>query len=137
GAHVELDIGPDPALVGAHRGTPSGSAPSPASGGVVIRTAQADQPINVGAESGTGLALSNAELAQIFTTASGTLTFGDAAQHRNITFAAAAPAIPAGATVVALQAVGGPGTIVLDGPPGTALAPRAGNVHPPPSPPRL
>src|SRR5262249_12558301 len=51
--------------------------PIPAAGGVVIRTAQPDQPITVGATSGTGVNLSNAELAQIVTTAAGTITFGD------------------------------------------------------------
>src|SRR5262249_41733563 len=57
----------------------------PTAGGVVIRTAQPNQPIRVGTSTGTGLTLSNAELAQIFTTAAGTITFGDASQAGNIT----------------------------------------------------
>src|SRR5262249_12533967 len=48
--------------------TVSKFAPSPAAGGVVVRTAQPNQDIHVGADAGTGLALSNAALAQIFTT---------------------------------------------------------------------
>src|SRR5262249_26239160 len=43
----------------------------PMAGGVVVRTAQPAQPISVGAAPGAGLALSNAELAQIVTTAAG------------------------------------------------------------------
>jgi hypothetical protein len=129
GTHLGLDTGPDPALVGAHRGTSGTAAPSPASGGVVVRTARSEQPISVGADPGpsAGLSLSSAELARIFTTDSGTITFGDAAQTGNITFAAA-PATP-GAGVAALQAVGGPGAIVLDGSAGTALAAGSGNVR--------
>jgi hypothetical protein len=58
----------------------------PMAGGVVVRTAQPDQPISVGAAA-AGVALSNAELAQIVTTASGALHFGDASQTGDITVA--------------------------------------------------
>ena len=58
--------------------------PVPAAGGVVIRTAQPGQSISIGVNSGTGLAISNAALAQIFTTASGTITFGDPSQTGDV-----------------------------------------------------
>jgi sugar lactone lactonase YvrE len=63
--------------------TVSEFALKPAAGGVVVRTAQPDQPINLGAASGTGLVLSDAELAQIFTT--GALRIGDASYLGDIT----------------------------------------------------
>ena len=103
--------------------TVSEFALQPAAGGVVIRTAQPGQPISVGATSGTGLAISNAELARIFTT--GAITFGDPSQTGTITFAAA---ITPGTSVVALQSPTGPGTIVLDDASGTALAAGTGSV---------
>ena len=117
-------------------GTVSEFAVKPAAGGVVIRTAQPGQSISVGTSAaGTGLAISNAELAQIFTTASGTITlasgaitFGDPSQTGTITFAAATPATTPGTSVVAVQSPTGPGTIVLDDAIGTALAAGIGNV---------
>src|SRR5262245_11865318 len=104
-------------------------APNPAAGGVVVRTAQPDQPISLGTDAGAGLALSNAELAQIVTTAAGAVTFGDPAHTGTITFAAAAPATTPGASVVAVQAADGPGAIVLDSAAGPALAAGRGAVH--------
>src|SRR5262249_56570515 len=101
--------------------------PTPAAGGVVIRSARPDLPIHVGAPSGNGLNLSNAELAQVFTTAAGAVTFGDDSQTGAITFAAAAPATTPGAGVAALQAPAGQGGIILDSTGGTALA--AGGVR--------
>jgi hypothetical protein len=62
------------------------TAPIPSAGGVVIRTAQPDQPITLGGTSGIGLSLSNAELAQIFTVGNGPVTIGDATTG-NITVA--------------------------------------------------
>ena len=100
--------------------------PVPTAGGVVIRTAQPGQPISIGTNSGTGLAISNAELAQIFTTASGAITFGDPSQTGTITFAAATPATTPGESVIAVQS--GSGSIVLNDASGTALAAGAGNV---------
>src|SRR5262249_21705416 len=70
--------------------------------------------------------LSNAELAQIFTTATGTVTFGDASQTGTITFAAATPATTSGAGVIALQSPTGPGSIVLDSSQDTALSTGSG-----------
>ena len=61
------------------------TTPIPAAGGVVIGTAQPDLPIDLGATSGTGLVLSDAELAQIFTTATGLVTIGDATSTGDIT----------------------------------------------------
>src|SRR5262249_6423750 len=98
-------------------------------GGVGARPAQPDQPISVGTDAGAGVALSNAELAQIVTTASGAVTFGDPAQTGTITFAAAAPATTPGAGVIVVQAAAGPGAIVLDSTNGTALAAGSGAVH--------
>src|SRR5262249_41489747 len=70
-----------------------------------------------------------AELAQISTTASGAITFGDAAHTGTITFAAATPATTPGAGVVALQSATGPGAIVLDSTAGPALAAGRGDLR--------
>ena len=51
---------------------------------MVILNAQPGQPINVGGTSGTGLFLSDAELAQLFTTAGGAVTIGDSSQTGDI-----------------------------------------------------
>jgi hypothetical protein len=109
--------------------TVSEFTPRAAAGGVVIRPAQPGQPIRVGTSTGTGLTLSNAELAQIFTTAAGTITFGDATQTGNITFADVTPATTPGTSVAAVQAANGPGAIILDSTAGTALAVGGDNVH--------
>jgi sugar lactone lactonase YvrE len=101
----------------------------PTAGGVVVRTARPDLPIHVGATSSPGVNLSNAELARIFTTAAGTITFGDPSQTGNITFADATPATTPGANDIALQAPAGSGTIILDSTAGTALAAGSGNVR--------
>jgi hypothetical protein len=71
-AHGNLFVANNGGLFGS---TVSEFTPTPVAGGVVIRTAQPDQPISLGGTSGPGLALSDAELAQIFTT--GALTIGD------------------------------------------------------------
>ena len=108
------------------------SKPAPAvptAGGVVIRNAQPGQPINVGAASGTGLSLSDAELGRIFTVAGGTITIGDPSQTGNITFAGATPATTPGANLAVIQATTGGGAIVLDSSAGTALAVGTGNVQ--------
>ena len=44
-----------------------------------------------------GINLTSAELAQIYTTAGGTITIGDGQQTGNITFSTATPATTAGA----------------------------------------
>ena len=61
-----------------------------------------------------GISLTAAELAEIYTTASGTVTFGDSSQTGNITFATATPATTAGAATVVVQSTTGPGQIILD-----------------------
>ncbi len=61
-----------------------------------------------------GINLTDAELAQIQTTAAGSITFGDSSQTGDITFKAVAPATTAGAGIVALQDASGAGAIVLD-----------------------
>jgi hypothetical protein len=62
----------------------STTQPIPSAGGVVILNAQPGQPIDVGGSSGTGLSLSDAELAQLFTTAGGAVTIGDSSQTGDI-----------------------------------------------------
>ena len=69
-----------------------------------------------------GVNLTDAELAQIQTTATGTLTVGDIAQTGNITFTTATPATTAGAPTVVVQAAGGAGQIILDDGAGTGTA---------------
>ena len=52
---------------------------------MVIRNSEPGQPIDVGGTSGTGLSLSDAELAQLFTTAGGAVTIGDSSETGDIT----------------------------------------------------
>src|SRR5262249_28632465 len=89
---------------------------SPVAGGVVIRSSLPDRPILVGDTSSpvAGINLGSAELADIHTTATGTLTFGDDSQTGDITFRTARPAATAGAAIVVKQAPAGPGKVVLD-----------------------
>ena len=108
---------------------PGPPPPVPVAGGVVIRNAQPGQPINVGSTSGTGLSLSDAELARIFTVATGTITIGDPSQTGNITFAGATPATTPGASVLVIQSPTGGGAIMLDGSLQTALSAGTGNVQ--------
>jgi DNA-binding beta-propeller fold protein YncE len=90
-------------------------APSVA-GGVVIRSSLPNRPMLVGDTSSpvNGINLSSAELADIQTTATGTLTFGDDSQTGDITFRTARPASASGTAIVIKQAPDGPGRIVLD-----------------------
>lgn len=119
GSDIAIDTTDTPVLVGARPGT-GGSPPTPVAGGVQIRASHPDSPISLGATSAaTGLVLSSDELSRIFTTAGGTLTFGDSGQTGSITFAAVAPA--ASSNVVAIQSPTGTGVIILDSTAGTAL----------------
>ncbi len=59
--------------------------PIASAGGVVIRTAQPGEPIDVGASSGSGLSLSDAELARLFAVAGGEVTIGGPEDTGNIT----------------------------------------------------
>ena len=61
----------------------STTVPVPAAGGVVISTAKADQPITLGANTGTGLSLSDAELGRI--AAKSFVTIGGATYGGDIT----------------------------------------------------
>ena len=81
----------------------------------------------------TGINLTDAELAQIYTTASGTVTFGDSSQTGNITFTTATPATTPGASTVVVQSTTGPGQIILnDTGTGTGLNGNGGSGHPDP-----
>jgi DNA-binding beta-propeller fold protein YncE len=85
-------------------------------GGVVIRSSLPNRPMLVGDTTSpvSGINLSSAELADIRTTATGTLTFGDDNQTGDITFRTARPASTVGAAIVVKQAPDGPGRVVLD-----------------------
>jgi hypothetical protein len=63
----------------------SPTQPIASAGGVVFRTAEPSRPINVGGASGTGFSLSDAELAQVFTTGDRAVTIGDSSQTGDIT----------------------------------------------------
>ncbi len=109
-------------------GTGSVSATG-AGGGVVVRTSQSALAMSIGGTNTavTGVNLTDAELGQISTLASGRITFGDTAQTGNITFTTATPATTSGAQIYAVQSTAGGGGIVLDddfggGTAGTALA---------------
>ena len=105
---------------------------TPAPAGVVIRSSQPANQMSLGNSSTPvdGINLTNAELAQIQTTASGTITFGDSSQTGNITFTTATPATTAGASTVVLQSTTGPGQIILDdgNGAGTALDGNGGTI---------
>jgi hypothetical protein len=83
---------------------------------LVIRSSLPGRPILVGYTSNpvNGINISNADLADIRTTATSTLTFGDDSQTGDITFRTARLATTAGAAIVVTQAPGGPGKVVLD-----------------------
>jgi sugar lactone lactonase YvrE len=103
----------------------------PVAGGVVVRSSLPGRPMLLGDTSSPvdGINLSSPELADIQTTATGTLTFGDASQTGDITFRTAQPATP-GASLVVSQAPAGFGRIVLDdASAGTALDGNGGSVR--------
>ena len=101
---------------------------TPTAGGVVIRSSLPSLPIAIGGTTTapTGVSLTSAELAQIYTTAGGTLTVGDSSQTGNITFTTATPATTPGASTVVVQDASSPGQIILDDGAGTGTA-VAGN----------
>ena len=113
GSDIAIDTSSNPAVVVA------------TAGGEGIRTAQPGEDISVGANPTGGLALSNAELAQILTPAGDVVTFGDPTQVGTITFAGATPR----AGLAAVQAADGPGSIALNSTAGTALAAGSGFIH--------
>jgi hypothetical protein len=109
--------------------TVSEFAHNASAGGVVIRTALSAQTMSIGGSaSGANINLTNAELARIYTTATGTITFGDSTQTGTITFQDATPATTAGASLVVRQAATGLGQIVLNAGSGVALSVGSGNV---------
>jgi sugar lactone lactonase YvrE len=126
--NITIGTGSSPAIIGA-RPAASGSPPTSVAGGVVVTTSQANGSIDVGDATGTGINLSNAELAQIFTIPDGTITFGDSTQAGVITFANATPATTPGANVAAIQSPTGPGSIVLDSAGGAALTAVTGGIQ--------
>jgi hypothetical protein len=89
---------------------------NPTPGGVVIRSSLPTLPINVGSATGgtAGINLTDAELAQIYTTSSGTITFGDSSQTGDITFTTVTAATTPGASTLAVESPSGPGQIILD-----------------------
>ncbi len=100
-------------------------------GGVVVRSSLPNSPMSLGGGNSdvAGINLTDAELARLLTTASGTVTFGDSGQTGAITFHTARPATTAGAAVVVQQASAGAGRIVLDDQgAGPALDGNGGNV---------
>ena len=88
----------------------------PTAGGVVIRSSLPARPISIGGTNNAvaGINLTNAELAQIYTTASGTVTLGDSSQTGNITFTTATPVTTPGAATRIVQSSSGSGQIILD-----------------------
>ena len=95
-----------------------------AAGGVAIRSSLPTLPISLGGtqSTGSGVNLTNAELAEIHTSPGGTVTIGDSAQTGNITFTTATLATTAGASINILQNPTGPGQIILDDGAGTDTA---------------
>jgi YVTN family beta-propeller protein len=89
---------------------------TPVAGGVWIRSSLPARPLLLGDTSNpvNGINLTSTELARIHTTATGTVTFGDASQTGDITFRTARPATTAGASLVVSEDPAGPGRIVLD-----------------------
>ena len=90
--------------------------PTPTAGGVVIHSSIPTRPMSIGggASDVAGINLTDAELAQIETTAAGTVTIGDSTQTGNITVKTATVATTPGASTVVVQATGGSGEITLD-----------------------
>jgi uncharacterized repeat protein (TIGR03803 family) len=99
---------------------------------VNIRSSVSSRPMSLGGTNNAAVAgvnLTSAELGRIYT-APGTITFGDGSQTGNITFTTASPGATIGTAIVAVQASGGPGTIILDdgAGSGTALSASGGTI---------
>ena len=89
----------------------------PTAGGVVIQSSVESRPMLIGGTNSSpvaGINLTSAELAQIYTTSTGTVTIGDSSQTGNITFSTATPATTAGAGLNVVQSTAGSGEIILD-----------------------
>ena len=88
---------------------------TPMASSVTIESSIESRPMDFGNGSVSGIDLTNAELVQIFTTSTGTLTLGDPLQTGNITFNSATPATTSGASLAVVQSANGAGAIVLAG----------------------
>jgi hypothetical protein len=97
-------------------GTPATIKATNSQGSVVVDVSQASLAMSIGGADAavTGVNLTDAELARIFTGATGTITFGDNSMTGDIIFTTATPATTAGAAIVAVQSKTGTGQIILD-----------------------
>ena len=103
----------------------------PGTNSVTIRSSLSARPMSLGGSNNAavaGINLTSAELARIFTVASGAITIGDSSQTGNITFSGATTAATAGAATVVVQSTTGAGQIVLDDSNGTALNGNGGAI---------
>ncbi len=101
----------------------SASSTTPTAGGVVIQSSVESRPMLIGGTNSTpvaGINLTSAELAQITTTGTGTVTIGDSSQTGNITFSTASPTTTTGTTLNVIQSAAGSGQITLDDASGSA-----------------
>ena len=111
----------------------SPASTTPTASAVVIQSSVESRPMLIGGSNSSpvaGINLTSAELAQIYTTVTGTVTIGDSQQTGNITFSTATPVTTAGAAVKVLQSTTGTGQIILDegASGGTALNGNGGTV---------
>ena len=125
--------GGDSSNGGALIGAPTASGTGPMASKVTIQSSEEGNNMQVGTTTnslGTGIYLTNDELAQLYTTATGSITFGDPLQTGNITFTTATPATTAGTAINAVESTSGAGAIVLDtnSGAGTALNGNGGQV---------
>jgi hypothetical protein len=98
---------------------------------VTIQSSVESNPMEIGGTTNAavnGINLTSAELAQIVTSASGTIAFGDTNQTGNITFAGAKTATTAGASTNVDQSTTGGGQILFDNTNGIALNGNGGLV---------
>ena len=112
--------------------TIAGSVNGVGNSGVTVRTSIPSLPMSVGGLNNAvvGVNLTAAEVANIVTGSSGSVTFGDSSQLGNITFTKAKTATTAGASTVVVQSTAGSGQIILDngGTTTTALDGNGGKV---------
>ena len=103
----------------------------PATTQVTIQSSLPSRPMSLGGSNDDavdGINLTSAELAQIVTTPTGTVTIGDPTQTGDITFSGAIVATTAGAATNVVQSTTGAGQIVLDASTGIALNGNGGTV---------
>ncbi|HEX8913635.1 MAG TPA: SBBP repeat-containing protein, partial [Humisphaera sp.] len=91
---------------------------------VTVGSTVASRPMSLGGTNTavTGINLTDAELARIVTSATGTVTFGESTQTGNVTVTTATLATTAGAKTQVIQSTTGAGKITLDDGGGTATA---------------